>query len=153
MIVRKATYDDISEMLPMGKAFYDATDLSEVGLEYEAESLRQHMEDFIEDEQGAAIIVAEEEDGHLSGCIAGFRVPWYLKTTQSIGIEQWWWVMPQHRIKGVGKALKNAFETWAKKGATHSLMGDIGTAGAIGEWYKKDGYRPIETHFYKRLVT
>lgn len=153
MKIRPATYDDIPDMLPMGKAFYEATGLADVGLNYDEGSLEQYMASLV-DSDIATMFVVRDDDGTLMGGLACAKVPWYLDFKQSVVMEQWWWVDEEFRQRGAARALMTAMDDWAEEiGATHALMGDIGTGGAIGEYYKKKGFVEVETHYYKRLQT
>lgn len=70
---------------------------------------------FAEANRTRSTLVAELEDGSLCGFLEAGTRPYAEGCLSSpVGYIEGWWVDPKHRKQGVGAALVNAAEEWAK---------------------------------------
>jgi GNAT superfamily N-acetyltransferase len=69
--------------------------------------------------------------------------------------ETFWYVEPEYRKNGVGEALFNTFEQWAKaKGAVTLVMATVGDKPSnkkVHDLYLKQGFLPLERHYFKGI--
>lgn len=95
--------------------------------------------------------------GELEGEIVGVTscLLYSLYFSQAIvGQELWWWLTPKARGSGIGKAMFQAIETWAKgKGASALFMIALEDerAAAMEKVYFRAGFRPLERTFIKEF--
>jgi GNAT superfamily N-acetyltransferase len=139
--MRPAEYSDIPEILRMGREFAKA-----IGKDVNREVLVPHLEGMINSEQALLAV----DDGAM---VAGILYPSYLDG-EVTAQELWYWVDPDKRKQGKGKALIETFETWATAmGATVLLL--TATHGmthrVLGKIYSARGYKPQE-HVYSKGI-
>lgn len=77
-----------------------------------------------------------------------------LNTGETVAIEQFWYVDPEARGKGL--MLLEAFEDWAmSKGAIRAIIGHIWDEDRGEAWkrlFAMKHYTPLEIHYYKELA-
>jgi GNAT superfamily N-acetyltransferase len=83
------------------------------------------------------------------GMLVAFLQPFTLGSAP-MAVEFAWWVEPEARKSGAGKALAEAYEFWAKKmGAKLSTMACYDDQTA--KFYEKNGYSLYERAYIKEL--
>ena len=118
------------------------------GVEHVVEVYRK----LIESGDGVELI-AEDDDGNIMGAIAGIKAP-DMHSGIMQAIETFWFVHPAYRKSGVGVALLEAFEAWAKEegckrvGMTYLVDSH---PESLRKLYEYKGYKLVEQHFMKRL--
>lgn len=142
-----ATHDDIGHFLGMGRKFATLADEP-----FDRESLTQHLE-WILDEERAAAFLAVDVDGKVVGIVAGLWLPTPWDNSKITATEMWWFVDPEARNAGIGTALMDALESWARDvGAWRlSMMLIEGISPGVEQMYEKRGYVPREKTFVKEL--
>lgn len=148
-MIRPATHDDLPRVLEMGERFFDTAGWDDVA-EWDQASVRKTLEGLIEGDAGC-LFVAEAEGG-LVGMTGGLVYPFYFDHGHITGQELFWWVEPEHR--GVGGALLDAMETWAKEAGAKSfamIALDKINPDLMGRVYRRRGYRPSEHSYIRRL--
>lgn len=69
-----------------------------------------------------------------------------------IAKETLWWIDPAHRGGTAANRMLDAYEKWtAVQGCKFAGMAGMGEDPAIGELYKRRGYRVAETHYLKAV--
>jgi len=98
--------------------------------------------------QGFAAIA---ETDAIVGMLLGWSTPNPITGLVTVA-EVAWWMEPEHRGSRAAVVLFQAFETWARTrdaGAIHM----IAPAGStVGHFYERQGYRPLETIWEKRVT-
>jgi N-acetylglutamate synthase-like GNAT family acetyltransferase len=97
------------------------------------------------------LLVAEQE-GQLVGMIAGILVP-NIYNKDYIGLqEMFWWVVEEARTSSAAIRLYGAFEERAKDLEVDfiSMVSTVYTP-TLENYYKKQGYKPVETSYIKEL--
>ena len=101
-----------------------------------------------------ACTIVAEDGGRIVGTIGVLSYNHPFKPSVRIAQELFWWVEPEYRRSGTGKAMLDAAEAWAK---------DIGCSGMLmitihgidhernGAFYERSGYGPFEHSYLKRL--
>lgn len=143
-MIREATEKDISEILRMGKLFFNANRWPD-GVEFNRESASEMAHRLIENEDGVIFIGG-------GGMIAGLVFPYYF-TGELAGQELFWWVDPSNR-GSLGLRLISMLEDWARlKGAKHFSMIalDALSPEKISKVYERRGYLAMEHHFMRAL--
>lgn len=139
-MIRNATYDDIPNIIAMGKTFTDMAGFSEhVG--YCEETVEQTLKNLIDNDAGFLLIG--------EGMIGGVIHPHPFNGNMIVGQELFWWSQG-----GDGFALKNEIEKQAKaKGCKFWIMLALECARpkAVGRLLERDGYRLIEHNYMKEL--
>jgi GNAT superfamily N-acetyltransferase len=132
-----ATESDIPELLVMGRRFYEESGYSGFS-EYNEETTAELFQRLIESNEG---FLMRTEHGMLGGVV----FPVFFDSDSKLVQELFWWVSPEGRKTGEGKALIDAFESWGQKiGAKGTIMLGIESLPAISSVYRSRGYVPIE---------
>lgn len=145
MIVRDATRDDMKDILRMGRQFCKALDEK-----FDRESVVAHVEWLIDDDRTVAMVA--EDDG-VVGMVSGVCIPNYFDNSRLMATEMWWWVDEGARTAGIGTALIDELESWAKGMGAERLsmmvMEQLDTR--IVKIYNERGYRRHETTYLKEF--
>lgn len=145
--VVQATTDDIGAFLGMGRKFATLADEP-----FDRESLTQHLE-WIMDEERGVVLMAVDIEGKCVGICAGLWLPTPWDNSKITATELWWFVDPGARNAGIGGALMDALESWARDvGAWRlSMMLIEGISPGVEQMYENRGYAPRERTFVKEL--
>jgi len=111
LIVRPIAERDLSEWLRLRQKLWDATS---------EEDHKAEMLDIIEHTDTQLVLVADSGDGRLAGFLEASIRPFVEDCeTDNVGYLEGWYVDPEHRRRGIGRALVAAAEEWSKaRGAT-----------------------------------
>lgn len=111
LIVRPIAEEDLSEWFRLRRKLWDATSDDD----HKAEML-----DVLEHSDTQLVVVADSGDGKLAGFLEASIRPFVEDCdSDNVGYLEGWFVDPEYRRRGLGRALVSAAETWAKsKGAT-----------------------------------
>jgi aminoglycoside 6'-N-acetyltransferase I len=97
------------------------------------EELQRDQVRFLRDPDVAAVFVAAEPDGELTGFIEASIRPWAEGcSTEPVGYIEGWFVHAEHRRSGIGRRLVDAAEAWAiskgcsEMGSDTELWNDLG---------------------------
>ncbi|MGI0034283.1 MAG: GNAT family N-acetyltransferase [Nitrososphaera sp.] len=149
MRLSPATLADIPALLPIGEQFWRTTGMIHAGLNLDLDSLTATLTTMMHEPNQVLFVV--KADGVIVGVVGGFITPAPFNNKQSIAQESFWYVLPEHRRGGVGQALYDTFEAWAKaKGATALVMATIGNK-KLHEYYLAHGFHALESHYFKAL--
>lgn len=137
-MIRRATLDDLDECLRLGLEFHAYSPWSIYPVD-QAE-LRAFMGGLT---QRGVILLSDD------GILGGFLNPLYFNPSILAGIELFWWA------RTGGADLRDAFEAWAieqgAQGVAFSGLADS-RAKAIERVFRRAGYTPVETSYYKRVA-
>jgi len=100
---------------------------------------------------GGGIIFLAENETELVGLISCVVMPsQVLYKDRKIANEPFWWVHPEHRKKGLGIILINAYENWAKSVGCHGIQ-----CGSLDDetssLLKAIGFKKISSTYMKDL--
>jgi len=143
MTVRKATEADIPVCTRMSFAFMAAA-----GLEGDAESVQQTLATMIE--TGGLFVVGEPVEGMAAVMVFDN----YMKRSQKVAQELFWWVDEPARGRGAGIALLRALEAHARDNGAAALTMvalDAVEGDRVGALYERNGYAPLERSYRKVL--
>jgi aminoglycoside 6'-N-acetyltransferase I len=102
-----------------------------------------------------ATFVAEREGGGLCGFVEASIRPYAEGAeAQPVGYIEGWYVDPDVRRRGVGRALVEAAEAWARSKGCRQMASDAYVDNAVSvESHARLGYREVErlVHFVKDL--
>lgn len=134
-MIRPATPADLPDLMPMARAFFDAS---------------QQPGDF-DEEWVAHFMAAMMQTGVIlrsdHGFIAGQIAPHHVAKGRSMAIELAWWA-----TDGKGRGLLRAFEEWAREnGASEVRMTSLAAIPRSGRLLQAMGYAPVEISHTKEL--
>ena len=147
MTIRKATHDDIPQLLVMGEQFARYAPF-DVGFSPEGTAA------FLDVIMDTGLVLVAEQDETLVGVIVGALSPIWYSPGSLIASELAWWVDPQHRGSRAALQLVKAFEAWAiDSGAKLITLSDlrIGEDYPAGPLFERLGYRVSERAHTKEI--
>lgn len=148
--VRPAVVDDIERLVALGWQFHRE---SRHPTPYDVKTVAETLHSLIEKDNGCLLVVASDA-GHVLGMVGGLAFPLYFNAEHLTAQELFWWVAPDKRGLGIGKALLHEFQDWARGvGATTCVMVayESTTDDPIVKMYRLHGYHPLERHYMRTL--
>ena len=145
MIIRKATHDDIFDLLVLARGFSKEAPAMHKWDKDKTEAMLKMCIDGT-----ATTILVMETEGEVVGGIVGVIQPLFMSHT-IVAAELAWFVAPSRRGKGALKLLR-AFEGWAKdNGADYITMADIRGIADLSKLYERQGYELSEAAYSKKV--
>jgi aminoglycoside 6'-N-acetyltransferase I len=125
MIIRKIRPADSDEWISMRKGLWPETD---------DEQHRKEMAMMRSDADRYAVFVCEDGLGELVGFSEVSLRSWAEGCLSSpVGYLEGWYVVPQYRERGVGKALLSASEDWARSRGCTEMASDTNIGSEASE--------------------
>jgi GNAT superfamily N-acetyltransferase len=136
--IRRASSEDVEEVLPLVVDFATSFDIDE----------RIFRESFFRllESRSALVLVAEEEERLIGYCL-GFSHDTFYANGRVAWLEEIM-VLASHRRRGVGEALMKTFEDWARKQG--AVLSALATRRAAS-FYKAIDYEESASYFRKLL--
>jgi hypothetical protein len=150
-MIRCAVDQDIPRLVVMGQDFYQMTALHEIGVPYDADSMKLTFENLM-GSADAALFVAEV-CGVVVGVVGAVAVPLFTNHSVKSANEFFWYIDPAYRGTRTSLRLYRALEQWAEqKGVAVFCMGALkDSPKSVREFYSKTGLVEAETNYMKRL--
>ena len=139
---------------------YDKTykeDVVTLVKDFHSESLHEFTGDFdnekvnsLVDQTGDAMFLLID-DGNIVGMISGVVLPNRMSGGKMFQ-EFMWFVKPRYRTQGI--RLLKTLEAWCRSNGVNTIMMAVmhdKMNDKLDHMYKKMGYKPIETHYMRRL--
>ena len=136
--IRSARSSELEDLLPLRHGLWPTTTLEEHRLDLES-YFAGHAREPLE------ILVAEEPEGRLVGfCELSVRAYAEDCHTDQVGYLEGWYVVPERRGQGVGRALVLASEAWARARGCSEFASDAeaDNAGSIAA-HKALGFEDV----------
>lgn len=136
--MRRATLEDIPELVEMSRLFHAYSPWSDV--DFDAEATGAFIRDVIM--PIGAVFVSE------NGMVMGIPSPLHFNPALTIVVEIAWYAP-----KG-GQDLRAALETWGREAGAYGIQCSAladSHSQAVGRLYRRAGYEPAETVYLKRL--
>ena len=144
--VRHADATDMDAVLRAGRGLYGAARFESIA-PFDEERLRNLVE--AADNNGTAVLVAMV-DGRTVGVKALSLSQVWFSPTALVAQELFWWVDPEHRGRGVGRALLEAAEKWAQDKGAKLFLAVIYEGSERGPSVcERAGYRLFENTWAK----
>lgn len=150
-MIRRATYEDIPEMLSLGRMFYETVRMESIP--YNPVSTEFLFREMISNAT-AAVFVLCSASGEILGAIGGTQTPATYNFDHTVVLENFWFVNPEKRGTREALRLPETLEQWAREqGARMLVMGAFAfhKAAALDRFYTMRGYVPSETLYFKEL--
>lgn len=137
VIICRATPSDYEEWLRLRRALWPDTSVEEH---------RQEMAGFLREDAEMVVFVGGRPDGRLGGFVeAGTRPYAEGCTTSPVGYVEGWYVDPDLRRTGVGRALVEAAEAWARERGLREMASDALIDNEVSyQAHLALGYREVE---------
>lgn len=147
--IRRATLDDVDGIVEMSELFYGTTSYAGFA-DFDPESVERLTLMLI---QTGVMLVAEGEDGELVGMAGLVVVPFMFNSDHLTASEVVWWVRPDARAAGIGRALMEAIEPACRDAGCSAIqMVLLQSSPPIAESiYRRFGYEPTESCFTKEI--
>lgn len=153
IIVRKAEYADLGRYTELATQFIAASPISSV-VPVAADSVANFLIGAVENPMVGVWLA--EKDGVMVGICGAIKYPLYFSPQHTIVQELWWWLTPEARGSGAGKALYNTLEAWAQKNDAAALFMialDDDRVEKTSKFYARAGFKPMERTFVKGADT
>lgn len=148
MKIRIATMDDVEVITSIAKEFYSQAPLKNVGLNFDHKGFQYALNSLMQNDM--TVFLLADMDNAVIGMIAGVLAPWMGNPEQKLLHELWFYLSEEHRGKGFGPDLIEAFSSWGReKGACGTMMANIGNFPSFHNYYGKLGFSCMETFFIK----
>ena len=150
--IRKAENRDIQGMVNLSSDFWGDA-LGKNGLGFNRSDFFNFVL-FMVSSPVCVVLVCEREDGMIVGGAAATLSPWFMDNGQKVITEQWVWVDPSERGKGLFSKLEDGIKYAGKEmGASLMIMVSIGssTEKLVDDFYARRGYHKLETHYIKEI--
>ena len=136
MRVREYREADWPEWLRMSRALFPGESADDL-----ASGMREHLA-----REDAALFVAERDDGSIAGFVeAGARPYADGCATSPVGYVEAWYVDPDMRRRGVGRALLAAAESWARGRGYREMASDAQLDNdASHAAHRRSGYAEVD---------
>lgn len=141
MDINKATVKDLDIIIRMSVKFIESTNYAKYT---DANKLARIVVDFLTSEDKVILIDSEKR-----GFIAGLITP-FIFSTNRVATEFGWWVEPEYRKTGLGKALIEAFQSWAKDNDC-SMVTLTSLNEDVGKLFERAGYSLYERSYFKEI--
>lgn len=153
MNIRRATHDDLDQMIRLGVAFYQESPFAAL-VEWDEESFVKTISAFLSESINGVLLVVQREDA-LVGIAGAVIFPLYFNMNFRVGQEMFWFVQPDER-NGAGAALLDALEAETTKLGADVFMSAC-LAGkrekALDRVYQRRGYVPSENTYMRKLAS
>lgn len=150
MVIREAHASDAESLLRMALALVDTFLVRVPVLGVDARGVgRRLLEGMALGPRDGRLLVAEV-DGAPRGVMGAVRVR-QETTGEDYAQELIWWVDPPYRSRGVGPALLQAVENWARSADLRMLKLEAPNASRAGKYLARHGFVPVEVTFVKEL--
>lgn len=149
---RLANRNDIPDIIPLGKAFYDLAGWPKYA-DWDELSVMSTLVRIVNDKIPGILIVGEVNKS-IVGMICCLLFPFYCNLNVIFGQELFWYVQSEFRSSNIAQEMKNLLELEAKsRGAHNFIMGSVSGLRdeTLARFYKMQGYEPCENTFIKRL--
>lgn len=147
MTIREATHEDLDVLLLMARAFLASTLYGKLA----GHVSRYQLEGFLDDVLARGVVLLAEDEGRIVGALAVLAGV-HAISGHFYADEQAWWVEPDARAAGIGEALLDTCESWARAHGLWSLKMVAPAGSTIGAFYERKGYAEVETAWMKVLV-
>jgi len=142
--VRQATIGDIDEIVAMGQEFVSVPGYRD-RLEIEPDVFAERVGQAIMSTDAYVAIL--EDEGKAKGAIGGLAAA-SMFTSKRNAVELFWFVRPEARQNGGGRALLEAIIAWAKEADCLALhMIEPPDAPEVGQTYQRRGFSKFETYW------
>lgn len=151
--VRKAEYADLGRYTELATQFIAASPISSV-VPVTADSVANFLVNAVENPMVG--IWLAERNGQMVGICGAIKYPLYFSPQHTIVQELWWWLTPEARGSGAGKALYNTLEEWAQENDAAALFMialDDDRVEKTSKFYARAGFKPMERTFVKGADT
>ena len=151
-VIRHATFEDAEQIAILGSLFHEKA-FGEDILDYEIDDCILSLEGFIG--QPNFICMVADVGGRFVSFGSLILSPVYFNHSHISSEELFWWADPDCNYPGIGMKLKKAMEQEAKdRGALSIQMKSVDALNGerMARLYIRNGYRPSEHSFIKRLV-
>ena len=146
--IRPARPDDEPHLAPLRRALWP---------EVPADENRDELRVLLQNPEAGTAFVAVDDDGTLLGFVeASLRGTAEGCVTSPVGYVEGWYVRPEARHRGLGRALLGAAEGWAAACGCREMASDTEVANTVSQnAHGRCGYEPVGTlvHFTKLLMS
>lgn len=149
--VRLATKEDIPVLLRFARNFLHASPYKT--MKFDVVKGRQFLEQAVEGFGFDRVVLVALNDGEPIGMLVGAASEPVFSNTK-VAMELGWWIEEESRHTRASFLLYKAYEDWAERVGCSHVQGAYlpGISPDLDEFYKKLGYKQVETSYLKVLT-
>lgn len=145
-MIRKATKEDIPQLMVYGEHFWTLTPYATTGMQYNPKTVAKVLLDMVENHY----VSVYEADGEIVGFIGIILSEFLFNQDYDVGIETFFFVSPDYR-GSVGGTLLSKAEEDLKGKVCMLAMSELTTSTEMKEYYEDRGYTLTENTYGKIL--
>lgn len=149
LVVRRPEYADLGKYTELALQFIAASPISKI-VPITADNVADFLARAV-DNPDVGMWLAALNDVPVGICGA-IRYPLYFNPQHLIVQELWWWLAPEARGSGAGKAMYKTLEAWAQENDAAALFMialDDDRVEKTSKFYSRAGFKPMERTFVK----
>lgn len=149
MEIIKASLEHLSDLVEMGRDFFEEAAWEIYGVKWEDKDASQALKALIDNNN--AIMLIAIEDNRVVGMISALIYPVWYSTSNNMAQELYWYVRPEKRNGIGGKLLEELEARLRERLVIVLMMSKVDILPSLHDFYIKKGYAQAETNYIKRL--
>lgn len=148
--LRLGKLDDIEDLLKLASAFHHESPYKT--MKFDRAKGEKFLRDVLTGKQMDAIVILALDKDETIGFIIGMANEPVFSSVK-IATELGWYIKPDKRGTRASALIYAAYEDWARRIGCHYVQGAYlpGVSPTLDKFYKKRGYRQVESSFLKTL--
>lgn len=151
-VIRKATREDIPELLMMCSEFYKESHFQEIlEVDFDPKGVALFIKAILDSDGTQSVILVDDS---YRGMVGGLIGPLVMSPTQRIATEAMWWVAPEFRGTRVAFELFRAYVSWAREcgvAAISMVALEHLDGSRVGKFYERLGLTKSEVTYMAPL--
>lgn len=148
--IRIGQMEDVPILLKFAKNFHQASPYR--SMRFNSEKGKKFLEGILSGRNTEGIVLVALQDGNPIGMLVGACSEPVFSSSR-VAMELGWWIEPEFRKTRASALIYTAYEDWAMRVGCSHVQGAYlpGVSPDLDEFYKKRGYRQVESSYLKVL--
>lgn len=148
--LRLGVLDDVPTLVKFARNFHQASPYNT--MKFDRVKGEKFLRDIISGNKMDGVVIVALQNEKPTGFIVGVAHEPVFSSVK-IAMELGWWIEPEARGSRASLLIYSAYEDWARRVGCHYVQGAYlpGVSPPLDEFYKKRGYRQVESSFLKTL--
>lgn len=148
--LRLGKLEDIPALMKFARNFHESSPYNTMKFDHVKGEI--FLRDIISGKKTDGVVLVALHDDEPVGFLVGVANEPVFSSVK-IAMELGWWIEPEARGSRASFLIYSAYEDWARRVGCHYVQGAYlpGVSPPLDEFYKKRGYRQVESSFLKVL--